>query len=422
MQLSVNQSKPTIMHMDLNSAFATIEQQANPLLRGKPLVVAAYNSHGGYVLAASIEAKRFGIKTGMRVGEAKLIYRDLLVRTPDPDKYRAVHLRFRRILADYSPNVIPKSIDEAVIDFTPYHNGAGYTNILLPFHKSLQEIGAEIKERFKKEIGEWIFCSIGIGPNRFLAKLAASMYKPDGLATIDHANLLDMYAKAKLIDLCGINTRFQARLNAYGIFTPVDFFHASLEKLQKQVFRSILGYYWYARLRGWEIDSAHFKRRSYGNSYALKIQTNDPAALARLLMKLCEKTGRRLRSNRHSSCGVHVGCLYTDFTYWHKGQKFPIPVYTTQEIYFRARQLLNLSGYKKKVRELAVRVYDLTPNSDEQMQIFSSPTHRVSEAMDGVNDTYGEFSVGSALLLGMENTIIDRIAFGGVRELEDSLK
>lgn len=407
------------MHMDLNSAFATIEQQANPLLRGKPLVVAAYNSPGGCVLAASIEAKRFGIKTGMRVGEAKLIYRDLIVRTPDPAKYRAVHIMFRRILQDYSPHVTPKSIDEAVIDFTPHHNGAGYTETLLPFHKSLPEIGQEIKERFKKEIGEWIFCSIGIGPNRFLAKLAASMHKPDGLATIDHANLLDVYARVKLIDLHGINTRFQARLNAYGIFTPVDFLNASLEKLQKQVFRGIMGHYWYVRLRGWEIDSVDFKRRSYGNSYALKAQTDDPAALAKLLMKLCEKTGRRLRSNRYCAGGVHVGCLYTDFTYWHKGQKFPIPVYTTQEIYFRARELLNLSGYKKKVRELAVRVYDLTPNSDEQMQIFSPPTHRVSEAMDAVNDTYGEFSVGSALCMEMENTIIDRIAFGGVREIED---
>lgn len=149
------------------------------------------------------------------------------------------------------------------------------------------------------------------------------------------------------------------------------------------------------------------------------MQTNDSSALARLLMKLCEKTGRRLRNNHSCASGVHVGCLYTDFTYWHKGQKFPIPVYTTQEIYFRARELLNLSGYKKKVRELAVRVYDLVPNSDEQMQIFSSPTHRVSEAIDAVDDTYGEFSVSSALLLGMENIILDRIAFGGVRELED---
>lgn len=413
MQLAINRDKPAILHMDLNSAFATIEQQANPLLRGKPMVVAAYNSPRGCVLAASIEAKKLGIKTGMRVEEAKLIYRNLVVRTPDPAKYRAVHLMFRRILQDYSPRVTPKSIDEAVIDFS---------DTLPLFRKALLEIGKEIKERFKKEIGEWIFCSIGIGPNRFLAKLAASMHKPDGLAVIDHKNLLNVYSKAKLIDLHGINTRYQARLNAYGIFTPLDFFYASLEKLEKQVFRGILGHYWYARLRGWEIDAVDFGRKSFGNSYALKAQTNDRVYLAKLLMKLSEKTGRRLRRNSYCALGVHVGCLYTDFSYWHKGQKFSLPAYTTQEIYSKALGLLQLSGYRKTVRELAVRVYGLIPRSHEQMQIFSSPSHSVSAAMDEINDEFGEFSVGSALLLGMENTILDRIAFGGVRELqEDSL-
>ncbi len=410
MQLAINKNPPLIMHMDLNSAFATIEQQANPLLRGKPMVVAAYNSPRGCVLAASIEAKRFGIKTGMRVQDAKLLYNNLVVRTPDPTKYRAVHLMFMRILQDYSPHVTPKSIDEAVIDFTDTYD----------LNKcDLIDIGREIKQRFRREIGEWIFCSIGIGPNRFLAKLAASMHKPDGLAVIDHTNLIGTYSRAKLIDLHGINTRYQARLNAYGIFTPVDFFHASLEKLQKQIFRSILGYYWYTRLRGWEIDAVDFKRKSYGNSYALKKQTNDSKVLAKLLMKLCEKTGRRLRRNGYCGQGVHVGCLYTDHTYWHMGRKFDLPVYTTQEIYFRALTLMSLSGYKKKVAELAVRVYDLIPNSDEQLKIFSSPTHAVSKAMDEINDTYGEFAVTSGLLMGMGNTIIDRISFGGVRELED---
>lgn len=412
MQLSINQARPTILHMDLNSAFATIEQQANPLLRGKPMVVAAYNSPRGCVLAASIEAKRFGIKTGMRVGDARLLYNNLIVRTPDPAKYRAVHLMFRRILQDYSPNVSPKSIDEAVVDMT---------DTLPLFGKKILEIGREIKERFKKEIGEWIFCSIGFGPNRFLAKMAANLHKPDGLAFIDHTNLMDMYTKAKLIDLTGINTRYQARLNAYSIFTPVDLFHASLEKLQKQVFRSILGYYWYARLRGWEIDAVDFKRKSFGNSYALQKQTDNPQAIARLLMKLCEKTGRRLRRHHYSAQGVHVGCVYTDHTYWHMGRKFNLPVYTTQEIYQRASELLNLSGYKKIVRELSINVYDLIPNTREQLSIFSSPTHRVYKAVDDVNDTYGEFTVGSGLLMGMNNTILDRISFGGVKELEDSV-
>jgi DNA polymerase IV len=332
MALPINRNQPLLMHVDLNSCFATIEQQANPLLRGKPIVVAAYNSPKGTVVAPSIEAKRYGIKTGMRVMDAKLLYPNVIVRTPDPAKYRAVHLQFRTIFKGYSPDVSPKSIDEAVIDFTDTY---------ALYNRSLTDIGREIKRRFREEIGEWMVCSIGIGPNRFLAKLAASLQKPDGLTVIDHTNVLKVYQAASLLDLNGINTRYQARLNAYGIHTPMEFFRASLDTLKKQVFQSIVGYYWYLRLRGYEIDEVDFARKSFGNTYALGKQTNDPKELARLLMKLCEKTGRRLRRAAYAATGVHVACVYTDFSSWHTGRKVEIPVYTTREIYLKALWLLN---------------------------------------------------------------------------------
>jgi DNA polymerase IV len=410
MSLALNHNPPTIMHVDLNSCFATIEQQANPLLRGKPMVVAAYNSPKGCVIAPSIEAKQYGIKTGMAVWEARLLYPKVIIRTPDPEKYRAVHLMFRRIFRDCSPDVTPKSIDEAVIDLT---------DTLELFKGTVTDIGKEIKRRFREEIGEWMKCSIGVSTNRFLAKLAASLHKPDGLDIIDHTNVLEVYKRVKLLDLSGINTRFQARLNAYGIFTPLEFYNASLELLKKQVFQSILGYYWYLRLRGHEIDAVDFKRKSFGNTYALGKQTNDERELAKLLMKLCEKTGRRLRRAKYSAQGVHVACVYTDLSYWHTGRKFGVPIYTTRDIYIKALRLLNMSGYKKRVRNLAVSVYDLIPSTDEQLELFSSPTHAVSEAMDKINNKWGEFVITPALMMGMEDIILDRIAFGGVKELEE---
>ena len=128
-----------------------------------------------------------------------------------------------------------------------------------------------------------------------------NQYKPDGLDIIDHTNVLDIYKCVSLLDLNGINTRFQARLNAAGIFTPMEFYQAPLELLKKQVFQSILGYYWYLRLRGHEIDAVDFKRKSFGNTYALQKQTNDQRELAKLLIKLCEKTGRRLRRANYSA-------------------------------------------------------------------------------------------------------------------------
>jgi DNA polymerase-4 len=233
-------------------------------------------------------------------------------------------------------------------------------------------------------------CSIGIGTNRFLAKLAASLKKPDGLTTIDHTNVLSVYQAVSLLDLNGINTRYQARLNANGIFTPMEFYGASLDTLKQQVFRSILGHYWFLRLRGYEIDQVDFARKSFGNTYALGKQTDDPKELAKLLMKLCEKTGRRLRRAEYAAQGVHVSCVYTDFSFWHTGRKVEVPVYTTQEIYVKALRLLNQSGYTKRVRNLAVSVYDLLPARSEQLEMFSSKSHAVAEAMDKINDKYGE--------------------------------
>jgi DNA polymerase IV len=410
MPLPINRNQPLIMHVDLNSCFATIEQQANPLLRGKPIVVAAYNSPNGCVVAPSIEAKRYGIKTGMTVRDARLLYPKVIVRTPDPSKYRAVHLQFRKIFTDYSPDVTPKSIDEAVIDFSKTY---------ALFNRSLPDIGREIKQRFKEEIGEWMVCSIGISTNRFLAKLAASLKKPDGLETIDHTTVLGVYENATLLDLNGINTRYQARLNAQGIFTPMEFFQATLETLKKQVFQSILGYYWYLRLRGYEIDQVDFGRKSFGNTYALGKQTTDPKELSKLLMKLCEKTGRRLRRAGYVAQGVHVSCVYTDFSFWHTGRKCEQPLYTTREIYLKALRLLNQSGYTKRVRNLAVSVYDLVPAQSEQLELFATKSHAVAAAMDRINDKYGEFVITPALMMGMDETILDRIAFGGVKELEE---
>jgi len=199
----------------------------------------------------------------------------------------------------------------------------------------------------------------------------------------------------------------------------VEFYTAPLQLLWRQVFKSINGYYWYLRLRGYEIDAIDFKRKSFGNTYALQHKTADPRELAKLLMKLCEKTGRRLRHASYSAEGVHVAMVFTDLSWWHTGRKFDVPVYTTRDIYIKALRLLNSSGYPKKARNLAVSVYDLIDTTDEQLELFASPLHKVSEAMDEINDKYGEFVITPALMMGMENTILDRVAFSGVKELQE---
>lgn len=413
--LALNASEPRILHIDLNSCFATLEQQLSFLQRGRPLVVAAYDSPGGCVVAPSIESKKLGIKTGMSVRDARILCPEVIVRTPHPTVYRDAHMRFRKIFMDYTPDVTPKSIDEAVLDFTRVNN-----QVL--FKKSLIDIGFEIKKRIRLEIGEWVSCNVGIGTNRFLAKTAASLHKPDGLDIITFRNVEKVFSQLELLDLCGINTRFQARLNVHGIFTPMQLLHANLQTLKKQVFQSICGYYWYLRIRGWEVDGVEFKRKSYGQSYALGKKTDDPEYLSSLLMKLTEKMGRRLRKAQKTARGIHVACGYIDGSYWHKGKTFADEMFTTDELFKKVMLVFNAQPQRKVVTKLDVSCFDLANADSIQETLFETSRERkrnVSNALDMINNKWGEWTIYSALMHGREKEVVDRIAFGGVKELEE---
>lgn len=166
----------------------------------------------------------------------------------------------------------------------------------------------------KNEVGEWLNISVGIAPNRFLAKLGASFHKPDGLDKINKDNFLEIYSKLTLADLSGIKTRNSVRLNNMGIFTVLDFYHSPVWKL-KAAFESILGYYWHLRLRAWEIDDVEFSRHSFGNSYALPKPLYTPEDLAPILQKLVEKTGIRMRMAGFRAKGVHLSIVYRDWSF-----------------------------------------------------------------------------------------------------------
>jgi len=409
--LGFNPKQSTIIHVDLNSCFAAIEQQANPLLRGKPIAVAAYATPNGCILAPSIEAKRYGIKTGMRVKDGKLIYHDLIILSPDPWKYRNVHLKLRKLISDYTADFNPKSIDEFVL------NLEGYPCLVA---SSMQQVAREIKIRIKKEIGDWLTVSIGIAPNRFLAKLASGIHKPDGLDEINKDNYLKIYSKLSLTDLPYIKLRNAVRLNSVGVYKVTDFYNAPLWKL-KAAFESINGYYWYLRLRGWEIDDVIFGRRSYGNSYALPKPLTKPEELSHILAKLVTKMGARLRRAGYKARGVHVAISFRDGGFWHKGMTFERNLFDSRDIYKKAFRILCLCPYRKPARELAVSSFNLIDSKTAQLELFDDVEKRkkVVESVDKVNERWGEFVITPARMLGTSNAIPDRIAFGGVKELEE---
>lgn len=408
--LSFNKKPSTIMHIDLNSCFATIEQQANPKLRGKPIAVAAYSTPSGCIIAPSIEAKEKGIRVGMRVKEGKLLYPGLIVLEPDPWKYRNVHIALRRLISEYTADYNPKSIDEFVL------NLEGYPAL----KKGIHEAAFEIKRRIRREIGEWLKVSIGIAPNRFLAKTASGLHKPDGLNEINKDNFMDIYKSLELTDLNGIKGKNAARLNGMGIYTVPDFYKASV-RILKAAFNSINGYYWYLRLRGWEIDDVLFARRSYGNSYALPRPLKTKEELSPILTKLVEKTGMRLRRAGYKTRGVHVAVSYRDGGFWHKGVSFEKTLFDSREIYKKAYRILNMCPYKKPVRELAISCFNLIKSSSSQLELFEDVEKKENlvKSIDKANDRWGEFVITPARMLSAKDEVPDRIAFGGIKELEE---
>lgn len=397
-----NPATPSVMHIDLNSCFASVEQQANPLLRGKPVVVAAYAKPYGCILAPSVEAKLWGIKTGMSVQDGLLLCPFLIIREADPPKYREIHARFAKLLNEYSDHVVSKSIDEFCLTLRSRYGEGG---------PDLQTIAKEIKSRIKAEIGDYLRVSIGVSTNQILAKLASGLYKPDGFDIIDASNYREVYNNIVLQDFCGINKRNEARLHRVGIFTTTQFYEASPQTL-KQAFQSILGRYWYTRLRGYELDDIEFTRRSYGNSYVLP-RPMDYKQWRPILAKLVAKSARRLRTAGYFASGVHLALRFGDGTHWHAGHAGPNLLFDDATLLTATLNLLQSSEPCKLVKKIAFTCYGLDKDTGQLSCLVDNVKQKsLVSSLDELNNKWGEYTVTYGSFLGSSGHVKDAIAFG----------
>lgn len=398
--LPFNPAPSTVLHLDLNSCFASVEQQANPLYRGKPLVVVAYTSANGCILASSIEAKRLGIKTGMRVKEGLHLYPKLIVLPSDPDKYRHVHLCLKQLVSQYTDTFAPKSIDEFVL-----HLQGGY---------DLPAVAREIKTRIKQEIGDHLTVSVGLAPNRFLAKLGAGLHKPDGLDEINAANHLQIYSGLQLVDLPGINTKTATRLHTAGIRSVLDLYSAPVHQLRSAL-HSVVGSDWYLRLRGWETDAISFDRKSFGHQVSIGKTLITLPQITPVLTKLVVKVATRLRKHGYQARGVHLVVFYKDRSFWHQSFTLPGFFFDTHDLYQAAYYLLRRSPYQGlPLRFLSITCFDLIHRENLQLQLFSDAVRKtkLNQAVDTVNTRWGSFSLTPARMLPAAGLVPDSIGFG----------
>lgn len=412
------------MHIDLNSCFATVEQQARPLLRGQPVAIVNRRTEHTMIVTASYEAKRMGVKLGMKLREAKKLCPALVGLESDPPKYRYVYHKLMAIMSDYSPHFTMKSIDEGVIDFS--QSPASLRD------RDLVEIAYEIKQRLRDEIGCWMRCNIGIAPNRFLAKTAAGLHKPDGLDVITHENIRSVLATLELQDLTGIAARNEHRLHAVGIYTPLEMLDAG-EAALRQAFHGVVGTWWHKRLHGWEVDDVDYGLKSCGRQYVMEQRDMSRDEVLRRLHNLTESVGTKLRSQGKSARGVGVYArLYSDQSlgdtngrwgrkggYWHEKYLAPLPFFSDKAIWDIAQRLF---GHLPPgdVREIGIHCYHLHDGVGDQLTLFGEELAReqqITRAIDEVNQRWGSRTIHSASTIGTDHLVKQKIPFGSTRYL-----
>ncbi len=387
------------MLVDMNSFFASVEQQANPFLRGRPVGVAASLHETSCLIATSKEAKAMGIKTATSMYKAKRICPNIAVVKAEPEKYREVSRRVNQIFADYTDLVEPYSIDESFMDLS--------SSKLSPIR-----IGMEIKRRIREEVGEWLTCSVGIAPNKFIAKLAADYQKPDGLSILWASQLREVYQGKKLSDLWGISRGWTKRLAGLGIFTPIQLMDYPLANLMAVFGKP--GYYLWQKVNGLdedEIATEEDASKSFGNSWVLNFRSQDKKLLAPVVLRLAEKAARRMRREGFVSSCIYISVRLADGGGFQQSRRLKFKINTGMELYTEVMDLWQSWKFASPVMHIAVGFTSLSPKMN-QISFWPEAEDNLTPVLDKINDKYGEMMIRPGSLTKASDYAPDSIAFG----------
>ena len=300
-----------IFHIDYDSFFASVEQQDNPKLRGRPIGVTGSSLSRGVVCAASKEAKKFGVRTAMPLFKARQICPQIIPVRGNFSRYQEIHNTTLQILNNYTDLIEPFSIDEFFIDMAK----------TLKFFGSAENAIAKLKSEVLREFGEVITISVGVAPNKLLAKLASDINKPDGVFMINRQNVKSVLRSTPLRAFCGIGGQIEKRLNKIGVQNIPDLQRISMDRL----------YYEFGNVESQFLKNLSFgiddspvlhvaheePPKSIGHQHTLDRNTSDPEVIRRNIQRLSDMVGRRLR--RHEMVGrtVSLSLRDSDFRGYH---------------------------------------------------------------------------------------------------------
>lgn len=393
-----------VLFLDMNSFFASVEQQVRPELRGIPVGVTPYVGGTGCIIAASRESKEYGIRTGCLVREAKKICPRVQILEARPALYTLYHKEIKKVIESFSPYFQPLSIDEFVIFLTLREQNS----------QAARKLGQAIKDRIRLKVGDFLTCSVGIGPSRFLAKMAGERRKPDGLTIVKLSELEEFYSKIKLLDITGINQRLEFGLKKFGIDSPLNFYHTDLPRL-----RSALGHagrLWWYRLRGYEVDEQISQTKTIGHSHVLPPESRNIEGAKSVIRKLIYKSAYRLRQGEYLAGGVFVAVSFYNGPSFRRGVKVS-PFSDTKSFIEHVNKILQDCHWNSNPSYVAVSTFNLNSSKNIQLSIFPQieKSRAISKAMDQIDDEFGTGFIHPASVLIARDLAPDRIPFGRPR-------
>lgn len=401
------------LFVDFNSYFASVEQQVQPKLRGQPVAVVPVLTDTTCCIAASYEAKRFGIKTGTLVREARRMCPRLRVIEARPEIYVDYHHKLIAAVDSILPVSSVQSIDEMACALTGRFQE--------------RDIALQLARQVKQAVstvGEYLKCSIGIAPNDFLAKTASDMQKPDGLVVIESRDLPHCLHKLELRDFCGIGRAMEARLRQHGICT-VEALCAASPTALRRAWGSIEGERLHAKLRGEVVHTPPTQKSTISHSHVLSPELrNDEDAYA-VLNRLLQKAAVRLRKAECLAGAMGIYIKYKGGDVWHEEMHFQ----ETQDSIELLRLLDTLWPKRPTTRPgdapMAVGVYllDLSDVHCRTLPLFGEGKCRpkLNAVIDQLNALYGKNTV----YFGGAHTALQsapmRIAFNRIPDLDTEL-
>lgn len=375
-----------IFHIDMNSYYASVEMAFHPELKGKPLAIAGNaKERRGIIVTCSYEARKFGVKATMPIWEARKLCPNLIVREPDFDKYRSVSRQMFHILEEYTELVEPVSIDEGYMDVT---EAAGNLHPV--------KLAETIQKRLLEELQ--LPCSIGIAPNKFLAKMASDMKKPLGITVLRKRDMPTKLWPLDIQEMHGIGKKTAEKLKNLGLHTIGDL--AKESELTLKVALGINGKKLWERANGIDrrkVDPESVNEiKSVGNSTTLPRDTDDLQTIYQTLEALTQRVSKRLFARGYVTEGLQVTIRYHNRKTVNRSLTLPEPLEKVEELYPFALKLFTDNWDSEPVRLLGVTANSLVDKKSltHQLDLFSYEKdvkeHKLHEVLQKIHEKHGE--------------------------------